>query len=65
VQAALKEREKRYVACLHVTQPDRLQSCRQGASVEEMTAEVTKARAALETAQRDLKSMASLNRVSI
>ncbi|KAH9990809.1 P-loop containing nucleoside triphosphate hydrolase protein [Russula vinacea] len=35
---------------------------RQGASVEEMTAEVTKARTALETAQRDLKSMASLNR---
>lgn len=35
---------------------------RQGASVEEMTAEVTRARAALETAQRDLKSMASLNR---
>jgi hypothetical protein len=31
--------------------------------VEEMTAEVNKARAALETAQRDLKSMASLNRV--
>ena len=64
VQAALKEREKRYVVCLHVTQSDRLQSRRQGASVEEMTAEVTKARAALETAQRDLKSMASLNRVS-
>ncbi|KAN0139913.1 P-loop containing nucleoside triphosphate hydrolase protein [Lactarius tabidus] len=35
---------------------------RQGASVEEMTAEVNRARAALETAQRDLKSMASLNR---
>ncbi|KAF8500946.1 P-loop containing nucleoside triphosphate hydrolase protein [Russula emetica] len=35
---------------------------RQGASVEEMTAEVNKARAALETAQKDLKSMASLNR---
>jgi len=35
---------------------------RQGASVEEMAAEVNKARAALETAQRDLKSMASLNK---
>ncbi|KAI9509233.1 hypothetical protein F5148DRAFT_978695, partial [Russula earlei] len=35
---------------------------RQGASVEEMAVEVNKARAALETAQRDLKSMASLNR---
>ncbi|KAH8998535.1 P-loop containing nucleoside triphosphate hydrolase protein [Lactarius akahatsu] len=35
---------------------------RQGASVEEMTAEVNRARTALETAQRDLKSMASLNR---
>ncbi|KAI0300233.1 P-loop containing nucleoside triphosphate hydrolase protein [Russula brevipes] len=35
---------------------------RQGASVEEMTAEVNKARGALETAQKDLKSMASLNR---
>ncbi|KAI9465450.1 P-loop containing nucleoside triphosphate hydrolase protein [Lactarius psammicola] len=35
---------------------------RQGASVEEMTAEVNRARAALETAQKDLKSMASLNR---
>lgn len=39
-------------------------SRRQGASVEEMTAEVNRARGALETAQRDLKSMASLNRVS-
>ena len=29
-----------------------------------MTAEVNRARAALETAQKDLKSMASLNRVS-
>ncbi|KAI0304378.1 P-loop containing nucleoside triphosphate hydrolase protein [Multifurca ochricompacta] len=35
---------------------------RQGASVEEMAVEVNKARAALETAQKDLKSMASLNR---
>ncbi|KAI0269879.1 P-loop containing nucleoside triphosphate hydrolase protein [Gloeopeniophorella convolvens] len=35
---------------------------RQGASVEEMTVEVNRARAALETAQKDLKSMASLNR---
>ena len=32
--------------------------------MEEMTAEVNKARSALETAQKDLKSMASLNRVS-
>ncbi|KAH9980223.1 hypothetical protein BGW80DRAFT_1274148 [Lactifluus volemus] len=34
----------------------------QGASVEEMAAEVNKARAALETAQKDLRSMASLNK---
>jgi multidrug resistance efflux pump len=46
-----------------VSQPDHLQGSRQGASVEEMAAEVNKARAALETAQKDLKSMASLNRV--
>jgi hypothetical protein len=53
------------VRCISASKLARpLTSRRQGASVEDMTAEVNKARAALETAQRDLKSMASLNRVS-
>lgn len=38
---------------------------RHGATVEEMTIEVNKAKAKLETAERDLKQMASLNKVRL
>ena len=51
--------------CSYIQRRHLLTSRRQGASVEDMTAEVNRARAALETAQKDLKSMASLNRVNL
>ena len=38
---------------------------RHGATVEEMTIEVNKARARLETAERDLRQMTTLNQVRV
>ena len=42
-----------------------MSGCRQGASVEEMTIEVNKKKAALDNARRDVKQMLSLIKVGL
>ncbi|KAJ7132967.1 P-loop containing nucleoside triphosphate hydrolase protein [Mycena filopes] len=61
-QAALKEREKRYERQFQSTLFCSLEQFRHGASVEEMTIEVNKAKEKLDKAETDLKQMTSLNK---
>ena len=64
IQRALQEREKRYVIGLgRKLHGELIFLSRQGASVEQIAAEVNKRQAALETARRDLKLMMQLNKV--
>lgn len=66
VQAALKEREKRYVRLfLQSLALLTSYSRRHGATVEEMTIEVNKTKATYETAITDLKNMGALNKVKL
>ena len=63
VSRALKEREKKYV-CRLIVMGALISFClRQGASVEQMTLEVNKKKAALENARRELRTMLQLNKV--
>jgi structural maintenance of chromosomes protein 6 len=66
VQNALKEREKRYglQMCRSLERfPYLCIYPRHGATVEQMTVEVNKAKANLDTAEKDLKNMSTLNKV--
>jgi hypothetical protein len=63
VQKALQEREKRYVLEFHYYPRLADLLSRHGATVEEMTIEVNRTKANLDTAEKDLKNMFSLNKV--
>lgn len=65
VQAALKERERRCVPPSTFCMYRGPLPYRQGATVEEMTIEVNKAKADLDNAESDLQQLATLNNVSI
>lgn len=64
VQKALEEREKRSSSMLLVLLVMLIQYNRHGATVEEMTIEVNKAKKKLESAEKDHRQMSKLNKVS-